>query len=48
MLPSTQLIVVRQAGHGPQYQHPDLVAKNISFSTYVESLMYKRRFNEDM
>lgn len=29
-LPSTQLIVMPQAGHGPQHQYPDLTAKYIA------------------
>jgi len=29
-LPTTQLIVIPQAGHGPQHQHPELVAKYIT------------------
>ena len=29
-LPSTQLIVMPQAGHGPQHQYPDLAAKYIA------------------
>jgi pimeloyl-ACP methyl ester carboxylesterase len=34
-LPSTQLIVMPQAGHGPQHQYPDLAAKYIT--TFIET-----------
>jgi len=34
-LPSTQLIVMPQAGHGPQHQYPDLVAKYIA--SFIEN-----------
>jgi pimeloyl-ACP methyl ester carboxylesterase len=34
-LPSIQLIVMPQAGHGPQHQYPDLTAKDIS--AFIES-----------
>ena len=34
-LPSTQLIVMPQAGHGPQHQYPDLAAKYIA--SFIEN-----------
>ena len=34
-LPSTQLIVMPQAGHGPQHQYPDLSAKYIA--SFIEN-----------
>jgi pimeloyl-ACP methyl ester carboxylesterase len=34
-LPSTQLIVMPQAGHGPQHQYPDLTAKYIA--SFIEN-----------
>jgi pimeloyl-ACP methyl ester carboxylesterase len=34
-LPSTQLIVMPQAGHGPQHQYPDLTAKYIT--SFIEN-----------
>jgi pimeloyl-ACP methyl ester carboxylesterase len=42
-LPSTQLIVMPQAGHGPQHQYPDLSAKYIAsfIEDSKESIKYR-------